>query len=174
MATPTTLPAAFVSGNILTAAQMNDLRGAFRILQVQQVTKLDTFTTASTSFTDVTGLSITITPSSTTNKILFMMNIGAYGNGSGNFGNQLQLLRGSTNILEPTGGTFPGATQTFDPSSNFTAAVSMTMIDSPATTSATTYKIQCRANGGNTFVNRLAADANFTAVSTLIVMEISA
>ena len=90
MATRTTLPATFVAGNVLTAAQQNDLRGAFRILQVEQVTKLDTFSTSSTSFTDITGLSITITPSSATNKILFMMNVGAYGNSSGNIGNQLQ------------------------------------------------------------------------------------
>jgi hypothetical protein len=38
MATPTTLPASFVAGNILTAAQLNNLRGAFRVLQVVQAT----------------------------------------------------------------------------------------------------------------------------------------
>ena len=38
MATPTNLPASFVAGAILTAAQQNDLRGAFRVLQVVQGT----------------------------------------------------------------------------------------------------------------------------------------
>jgi hypothetical protein len=36
MAAVTTLPAAFVAGNVLTAAQLNNLRGAFRVLQVVQ------------------------------------------------------------------------------------------------------------------------------------------
>jgi hypothetical protein len=38
MATPTTLPASFVAGSILTAAELNDLRGAFRVLQVVNAT----------------------------------------------------------------------------------------------------------------------------------------
>ena len=49
MATPTTLPATFVAGNVLTAAQMNDLRGAFRVLQIVSTTKTDTFTTSNTN-----------------------------------------------------------------------------------------------------------------------------
>ena len=47
MATPTTLPASFTAGQVLTAAQMNDLRGAFRVLQVVQATKANTFSTTS-------------------------------------------------------------------------------------------------------------------------------
>jgi hypothetical protein len=44
MATPTTLPATFVAGNVLEAEQLNDLRGAFRVLQTVSTTKTDTFT----------------------------------------------------------------------------------------------------------------------------------
>jgi len=75
MATPTSLPATFVAGNVLTAAQMNDLRGAFRILQVVSTTKTDTFTTTSTSFTDVTGMSVTITPTATSSKVLVLVSM---------------------------------------------------------------------------------------------------
>ena len=43
------------------------------VLQVVQDVKLDTFTTSSTSFTDVTGLSVDITPSSTSSKVLVLV-----------------------------------------------------------------------------------------------------
>ena len=43
------------------------------IIQVKSTTKTDTFTTNSTSFTDITGLSVTITPTRSDNKILVMM-----------------------------------------------------------------------------------------------------
>jgi hypothetical protein len=51
----TTLPAAIATG---------------KVLQVVSTTKTDTFTTTSTSFTDITGMSVSITPSSASNKIL--------------------------------------------------------------------------------------------------------
>jgi hypothetical protein len=56
----TTLPAAIATG---------------KVLQVVQTTKTDTFTTTSTSFTDVTGLSVSITPSSASSKILIFSEI---------------------------------------------------------------------------------------------------
>ena len=72
MATPTTLPATFVSGAVLTAAQQNDLRGAFRVLQV--VTEQTTIETTSNSSTFIaTTLTATITPSSTSSKILIIV-----------------------------------------------------------------------------------------------------
>ena len=78
MATPTTLPATFVAGNVLEAEQLNDLRGAFRVLQTVSTTKTDTFSSAVTAFTDVTGLSVSITPSSATSTILVMADVSTY------------------------------------------------------------------------------------------------
>ena len=97
MATPTTLPAAFTVGEVLTSTAMNNLRGAFRVLQVNSTTLSSTFTTTSTSFTDITGLSVSITPSATSSKILVYATI----NGSQDQGINdaaLQLVRGSTAI----------------------------------------------------------------------------
>ena len=72
MATPTALPATFTAGQVLTAAEQNGLRGAFRILQVASVFKADTFSFTSTSFVDVTGLSVSITPREATSQIICM------------------------------------------------------------------------------------------------------
>ncbi len=72
MATPTTLPAAFVSGAVLTADQMNNLRGAFRVLQVVSATTA-TAVTNNTNVQADTGLTATITPQSTSSKILVMV-----------------------------------------------------------------------------------------------------
>ena len=145
------------------------------VVQVKQATKLDTFSTTSTTFVDVTGLSVSITPTSASNKVLFIATIGGMGN-SGSYVNILQLLRGSTNILEPTGGTDKGAIQLYQGSAgtgdNWCLAQGLTVLDSPATTSATTYKVQARVNNGTLFINRLPSNSNFTAVSTVTVMEV--
>ena len=166
MATPTTLPATFVAGNVLTAAQMNDLRGAFRILQVVQTWKTDTFTSGAVSQgneTDITGLSATITPSSTSSKILVMTNV----TGS-TLGTALALApqvvyrvyRGATAI--GIGDAVGSRARISSFSGNFAVNSGMgngvaMILDSPNTTSATTYKC--------TFVN--AIGQNVTAVMYL-------
>ena len=89
-----TLPAE--SGNILT----NDTSGT--ILQVVSTTKTDTFSTTSTSMTDLTGMSVAITPSSTSNKILITGNIFVSGSSASALV-VFNLVRGSTNISISTG-----------------------------------------------------------------------
>jgi hypothetical protein len=181
MATPTTLPATFVAGNVLEAEQLNDLRGAFRVLQVVSTAKTDTFTMASTTYADVTGLSVSITPTSATSKILVMAQVSAMGavGAALGFG---QFVRGSTaiGVGDASGSriqcTFP------IPFGNAVAALfteTPIFLDSPATTSATTYKIQIRSENANTiYVNRSEQDndtvAGGRAISTITVMEISA
>ena len=180
MATPTTLPASFVAGNVLTAAQMNDLRGAFRVLQVVQTVKTDTFTTSSTSFTDVTGMSVSVTPSSTNSKILVYVDLRTSGNNAWMF----KLLRGSTDIyLGDAASTriraFSGMTDELI-GQNATGQVAAIFLDSPATTSATTYKIQTKTEIGTAmFINRTKNDPDNTTLgirtaSSITVMEISA
>lgn len=167
MATPTTLPATFVAGNVLTAAQMNDLRGAFRVLQVVQTTKNDTFSTTSTSFVDVTGLTVSITPSSTSSKILVMCSV--FGNNQTEFV-YMQLVRNSTNIGVPSGGSAPSSTS----GTVYQTTMALNWLDSPNTTSATTYKIQARCGSGTAWINRFGFSADVTCVSSITVMEISA
>lgn len=168
MATPTTLPASFVSGAVLTAAQLNDLRGAFRVLQVVQSVYGDgTATTSSSSTYADTGMSASITPSATSSKILIIAHHGTAGKGAGNTGSgiQFKLLRGSTDLIvfEALGG-YTGASGT-----NIVGGCSTTYLDSPNTTSATTYKTQFR-----NVANAASVEFNSGSKSTITLFEISA
>jgi len=188
MATPTSLPATFVAGNVLTAAQMNDLRGAFRILQVVSTTKTDTFTAsiATGGEAAITGLSATITPSSASSKILIFANVhGA--ETSGNYASlQVRLYRGATEI--GSGATAGNRVTTFsanvgnaDAYVHHITALGNHYLDSPATTSATTYSLYVVNARGQTIgycVNRSSADSdsvnNNRTSSSITVMEVSA
>ena len=152
------------------------------VLQVVSTTKTDTFTTTATSFTDITGLSVSITPTSASSKILVFVNV----NGSQQYGANrvaLRLLRDSTTI---DAGTAVGSRQAAfggfgTPDSTIpSATVSGNHLDSPATTSSITYKMQvaCIAGGGTAYVNRTQADGDESGQirmpSNITVMEIAA
>jgi hypothetical protein len=182
MATPTTLPAAFTAGQVLTAAEQNALRGAFRVLQVVSTTKTDTYTMSSQTYTTVTGLTATITPSSTTSKILIVGSLSGIGD-TGVTRGMARLVRDSTGLAvgDTAGSRVSGTVQLpiFTTSSDILSQT-LTFLDSPASTSALVYGIQIRLNdsGGTIYVNRSKTDANTTSdarvVSTITVMEISA
>lgn len=157
--------------------------GGGKILQVVSTAKTDTFTTSSSSLVDITGLSATITPSVATNKVLVTVHINA--NAGPNVSGTLNavLVRNSTNIAI---GDAAGSRlrRTFIRSSSLDATtiqgtLSMTFLDSPATTSATTYKIQIALTDGVTgYINRSGTDTdsanNARGISTITVMEVSA
>jgi len=158
MATPTNLPASFTDGNALPASQLNALRGAFRILQIVTGTTNTQTSTGSATYSDA-GLSASITPQATTNKILVMAQINYY-NASTNKTN-FNLVRGSTQINEtnPLGGD----------ANNIDGGHFLTFLDSPATTSATTYKVQFKTNSSAGYLR-----ASATATCTIFLMEVSA
>jgi hypothetical protein len=177
MATPTTLPASFVAGNVLQAAQLNDLRGAFRVLQVVSTTKTDTWSQSALSgtFYDVTGLSVSITPSATSSLVLVVAMVNAPLSSH-------RLVRGSTAIaVGDAASSRQQATSGDSGGVNTPASRILMTLDSPATTSATTYKVQAVSQSDVTatiYVNRTDADSNFNYVartaSSITVMEISA
>jgi hypothetical protein len=165
MATPTNLPAPAVAGQVLTAAYVNDLAGAFRVLQV--VTGSTTTQTAASNtnaFVD-TGLTATITPQSATSKILVFVSQ----NGVikvNNTSASLRLLRGVSTVLSNFAVTL-GRT---DSAAVNTVAASTAFLDDPATTSATTYKTQfCSSANVAEVVCQLGS-----AMSTIVLLEISA
>lgn len=185
MATPTTLPATFVAGNVLTAAQMNNLRGAFRVLQVVQTAKTDTFATASTTYTNVTGMSATITPSATSNKVLIVVQTAISAAGDGAASAYLQVTGGNaTTYVGDTAGsrirTAYGVNGTTLNISPITMSAVIVYLDSPNTTSATTYQLQARNASGSLgmTLNRSYTDTDSAAfprtASSITVMEISA
>ena len=161
MATPTNLPATAVAGDILTAAYVNDLRGAFRVLQVVTATH-GTQVTSTGSEID-TGLTVTITPQSTSNKILIVAMHNGFAK-AGNVYGLIKLKRGATTIttLGPTLGNTTTVT-TF-----VGIAANVIYLDNPATTSATTYKTTMQASGPTTFMQ------TDSAVSYIAAIEISA
>lgn len=148
--------------------------GAAGILQALSTTKTDTFTTTSTSFVDVTGVSQAITPSSSSNKVLVTVT------GVGNVNSatdiyRLNLVRDTTNIGQSTGGGIYNETAfIFTASSSHGTPFAMSFLDSPSTTSATTYKLQLAVTGGTGAIGRTAANANTGAITTITVMEVSA
>ena len=152
---------------------------ASKVAQVLSTAKTDTFTSASTSFADVTGLSVSITPTLNTSKVLVLAQV----SGSEAFGTSAgfaRLVRASTAIdIGDTAGSRISASLNLSPS-NGTAAVTYPIIflDSPATTSATTYLIQVKTNAGTIYINRSQSDTDNTSnprlASTITVMEILA
>ena len=167
MATPTTLPASFVAGNILEAAQLNDLRGAFRVLQVVSANFSTQRVNATTTYDD-TGLTATITPSATSSKILVLVNQAGVtkGGASAASGCDLLLLRGATGISQFGYGV--GYTNSI--ADNYVGCQTSMYLDSPATTSATTYKTQYKNQAASSGVGVQVGSAQ----SNIVLLEISA
>jgi len=139
------------------------------VLQVVQATKTDSFSVTSTTFTDVTGMSVTITPTSSSNKILVIASIGGHACTTGD--SLLQLVRGSTAINNGSSGF---AQANFSQKETCLSAINV-FLDSPATTSATTYKIQQRADqGGQTAHFNSRPSGGVVVASSITVMEIAA
>lgn len=160
-------------------ASMGTATTSGSILQVVSATKTDTFTTTSTTFTDVTGLSVSITPSSTTSKILVMTNFQA--SVSGDIAVMFRFVRGATAISvgDAAGNRTQASASLLQ--SNITEQLgtfSFHFLDSPSTTSATTYKVQTFVNAGTMYLGRTGSDSDLATrprtASTITVMEISA
>ena len=154
------------------------------IIQVKSVTKTDPFDTLSTSYTDVTGLAVSITPTRADSKILVTYHTNAAMEDIAHVG-ALRLVRDSTPIFigdangsnsRNTGSLFLGTTSGMAPiSSNF--------LDSPATTNAVTYQPAVCGNGADSgvtiYVNRQgnstgSGTSDDVQTSSIVLMEISA
>ena len=152
------------------------------IIQVKQTVKTDTFTSSSTSYTDITGLSVSITPTRSDSKILVMMHVNL---GHTNYvSGFLRLMRDSTaiSVADAAGDRIVSTVaMADDPVDDEINCYSATFLDSPSTTSATTYKVQLTTessgNTGEVYVNRSGEDANNVqnarTVSSITVMEVS-
>jgi hypothetical protein len=169
-----------VNDNVITVPSEHKLYAPGHVLQVVSVTKTDVFTTTSTTFSDVTGLSVSITPSSTSSKILVTgsVNIGSLGfTTNAAF---MRLRRDSTDIA--LGDTAASRVRSYTGSGTDPALMpssSVNYLDSPNTVSAVTYKIQLASNVSGVLVgvNRWGNDADnvFTTrgISTITLMEIA-
>ena len=155
-----------------------------KILQVASTLKQDVFTTSSTSYTDVTGLSVNITPSSASSLVLVTVSLVINAAAAG-YAVRGAILRGSTIIGAGTpAGSRPAASFYYRAISSSLAdgvgPQAMQFLDSPASASAQTYKVQIAIESGSTAaVNRSGRDDNDNATqprlaSSITVMEFAA
>jgi len=159
------------AGTILTSSSsiITSQLPSGSVLQVVSTTKTDTFSTASTSFVDITGFSVSITPTSASSKILVFGNLTSSAGLEAVITGYAQLVRGSTAIGNGSSGL-----ATHNSANNaFTVAWPFSFLDSPATTSATTYKVQVKGDGATFYINTPSV-RTLVGSSTITVMEIAA
>lgn len=150
------------------------------ILQVVSTAKTDTFSTSSTSYVDITGVSVSITPKFSTSKILVMFS-GQITSATGVNSSGIQLTRASTAIFvgDASGSMVRATAMAYGVNADSQYSANFSYIDSPATTSSTTYAIQMRANSaGTAYLNRSSNDngtaTDFRTPASITVMEIAA
>jgi hypothetical protein len=165
MATPTTLPASFVDGDILLASQLNALRGAFRVLQVVEGSTATQVTSATNTEID-TGLTASITPQSASSKILVCIQQNGLLKITSDTSITLNLYRGAT-LISVIGAQI-GVTGSV--ATNGVGGSGIMVLDSPATTSSTTYKTRFFSLGNSATVACQHAGAS----SSIVLLEISA
>ena len=171
------------SGNILTSDGTDWTSAApaagGKVLQVLQsvVTSVASVSPGS-AWTDWTGLSVTITPTSSTSKILITASVNH--SGSGNHDSAQRLVRDATAIcIGDADGSWLRATTGGNVlrQEHEMANYSVNYLDSPSTTSATTYKLQVWDNATmwlNRETNATFYAGNAIGASTITVMEIGA
>jgi len=182
----TQIPAANIVG--VCTSGLTKTGGFGKILQVVQTVKTDasSFSSNNTNtFVDWTGLSLSITPTSSSSKVLvsFTVSIGPASGGTVH----VNLVRDSTNLVvgDSGGGSRLSSTIYHRPASSpyslNLAPLSYTYLDSPNTTSATTYKLQGTLGDSYNYtyyINRSASDADASyggrVTSTITAMEVGA
>ena len=149
------------------------------IIQVVSTTKTDTTSTnTSGSFTDISGMSVSITPSSTSSKILILISLGSISSNASGIAVGFKLLRDSTAVgnSSSTSGR-SGFTNIYTgggTGDEYIISASHSFLDSPSSTSALTYKIQWKNSSGTTYLNRYHANDDNSGSSTITVMEVAA
>ena len=164
------------NGHILTvdSAEATGMKwaaaaGGGKVLQVVSATYATQFSTTSATMVD-TGLTLNITPSSTNSKVLVLMtnNMGAVRTGDDCY-YAFDIRRGTTTIFEGNANEgYAEATQIGNQRQIYITDT-ITYLDSPATTSATTYKVRIRGVGGSTAYAQYSNDT-----ASLILLEIGA
>ena len=155
--------------------------GTGKILQVVQTFKTDATSqsgNSATTFYDISGMSASITPSSSSNKVLVMWTCNVSSSGNSGRNNTIRLLRGSSSVGNSTTGSTENG-QCFDKTDqNKIRPLNMMYLDSPNTTSATTYKLQwaIEGSGGSatTYYLNETGSGGYGTTSHITLMEVAA
>jgi len=152
---------------------------------VVSVTKTDTFTTSASSYTSVTGLSASITPTSASSKVLVLYRVMASAeDGQANERSFVTVFRGATNLVDaasPSNRT-PALTSVEMKGITGGTRIAFTyggvFLDSPATTSSTTYEVQVFTDGNGIHINRSRNDTDdaehIRGTSEIVLIEVAA
>tara|TARA_R110002020_G_scaffold467213_1_gene690617 strand:- start:108 stop:677 length:570 start_codon:yes stop_codon:yes gene_type:complete len=175
-----TIATADISDDAVTAAKVT---GLGKVAQIVQTVKKDTFSGSPSSFSDITGMSVSITPSATSSKILVTAQI-SYGGSQNTYGH-IRILRGSTSVCvgdagesSQTRATFPTSTSS-EPDQYKCYNAVLEHLDSPSSSSSTTYKLQLYVHGDPVvYINRPENNSNNDYIgrytSSITAMEILA
>ena len=154
-----------------------------KVLQVVNSVSTTRQSSSSTTYADVSGLSVNITPSSSSNKVLVMVDLNMISNASGS-GTFVKLLRDSTVVTKTTTSGGNATAEAFNSGGGKVGtgperqkgSATLCFLDSPSSTSALTYKIQfATSNSSNAaYVNGWALNTDQSSVSTITLMEIAA
>ena len=155
--------------------------GGGGIVQIKSTHITASFQTQSETYTDITGHSVTITPKFNTSKILIDYRVSWMHTSSNGASATLRLLRNGTNIGVPlaTDDRMGILLLSTDSNGNMSSS-SINYLDSPATTSAITYKIQIHldsagGSGGHIFgINHWPPNDNYRGTSSITAYEVSA
>tara|TARA_B100000029_G_scaffold20444_1_gene20691 strand:- start:903 stop:1472 length:570 start_codon:yes stop_codon:yes gene_type:complete len=163
------------SVNLNTGVTLGNRLG--KIGQVVTTAKTDTTSTTSSSFADISGMTLDITPTATSSKVLIMVQTWVCGGSSAN--QPINLLRDSTVI--GVADTSADYTMPFRQASDGQNQYRMfnlttTFVDSPSTSSSTTYKLQWKTNSGTLYLNRSVDEGGLgsgvNACSTITALEV--
>ena len=157
---------------------------AGKILQVKSTLIKDVKSTQSTSYSDISGFNVNITPSATSSKILVQISMRVSGESNEGYFQLVRRVGGTdTAIGNGTGGNHAAFTSIFFPvvyGYYDMVSTSFVMLDSPNTTSAITYKVQWRLLQGQTLYlgrtgySTTAANYSGSSSNTITVMEVAA
>lgn len=158
-----------VNNNVITVPSGHTLYAPGHVLQAVQATKTGTFTTTSTSFIAISGLSLSITPKSASSQILL-----TFSSTAGHNGNNLNFFTFFRNGSNVAGGTqaIQGYIHDGGTAVNQAMNVAFTYLDSPASTTVITYTVACRTDANTMYVGDRPATALPT-LGTLIALEVA-
>jgi hypothetical protein len=179
-------PGTVAAGDVATAAAWNVLTNDViahqaSLVNIKQTALTSAFGTAvatATTTGDIAGLTVAITPSANTSKIL----VSAFLSLDIDLSNLVYALLHRDGVAIGVGdasGSRARVTSGFLPSANMPGLLSLSFLDSPATTSSVTYSVRLRTSSGGTrtiYVNRGPGDADngstSRAISTITVQEV--
>ena len=154
------------------------IKGGGKIGQVVSTFKSDAFSSTADGFFDITGLSVSITPSATSSKVLVISDVALGSSDFNAFNIGFKVLRGSTSVGISTAGSnnYSGGFNFYGNDTTYAFGNAKVFLDSPSSTSSLTYKVQGSKfdSSGTFYLNRKGSTANYGGESSITVMEVLA